>query len=91
MSFRTSHFRDPAFKQRALEGRNNGHGKAHSSWDALAAARRQSERISETEVCPLEQWLLVIVKARVDAIRTEARLGFIRAQEGYGDDEAIPF
>jgi hypothetical protein len=83
-------FRDPAFRQRALEARNNGNGKAHSSWNALAEARRKSERMSEAEVCPFDRWL-VRVEARVADIMSEARLGFLRSQEGLGYGEDIPF
>ena len=43
MSWKTENFRSESYRQRALEGRNNGHGKAHGSWAKADAARRQAQ------------------------------------------------
>jgi hypothetical protein len=93
MSWKTEHFRDPIHKQRALEARNNGGGKAHASWDAAHKARKQANREEEKALVAdsFELWFLK-TRQRIRNIQAQADHDCLRIRMGYGPtDEIIPF
>jgi hypothetical protein len=63
-------FRDPAYRERALRARENGHGTAHASWKRMAAAMHKARNgnvgIGTWEHCLRE------ARARWEASRMDA-------------------
>jgi len=89
MSRGNPNFRDAAWRH-AIAARNNGQGKAHSSWDRLAESRRKTNTELEAMMDSFDLWL-ISVQGRVNDILAEAQDTFFRSQNEIGANDEIPF
>ena len=94
MSWKTEHFRDDVYRQRALELRNQGISlNPHKTWERLASARRMAKIEAQKDWDEFDWWLseveytVAAIKQELNPSQAEALAEFA----AHYNTEEIPF